>query len=574
MIKKWIFPQVPDPGVIKNLSESIRINPALAALLVQRNIRTYEEAHTFFRPKLSQLHSPWLMKNMEEAVTEVIQALDAKQKILVYGDYDVDGTTSVAMMVSFLRDILSYPQVEFYIPDRYKEGYGISRMGIDFALENNFALMIALDCGTKALEQLKYAHEKGLKTLVCDHHLPAPELPLTDALLNPKQPDCKYPFKELSGCGVGFKLIQAVAERKKILPQRIWPLLDLVAVSTCCDIVPIVGENRILVYHGLNLLNTHPRPGIEWIREKSGSDKKEFSVEDVVFLLGPKINAAGRIMHGSGASDLLLAKEHSETLNDLGKVLYQNNDSRRELDKKITDEALQILKADSAFPQRKTTVVFHPEWHKGVVGIVASRLIETYYKPTIVLTESNGMATGSARTIKGVDIHAAIESCKELLENYGGHTHAAGLTLPLENLEAFKQRFENSVDHTITWDEMVPELELDGILHLHQITSKFYSILKQMAPFGPGNMNPVFASGRVKMDRPGAVMKDVHLRLYLRDAEKESPVFQAVAFKQAHWLPLLEQATDFEVAYSIQENTWKGNTTLQLDIKDIRIAPN
>jgi len=571
MEKKWHIKTHGDTGDIEKLSAAINVNPHVAKLLVQRGIKTYEEAKAFFRPSLQDLHDPFLMKDMNKAIDRITTAITKNERILIYGDYDVDGTTSVALLYSFFREF--YTNLGYYIPDRYSEGYGISFQGIDYAKENNYSLIIALDCGIKAVEEVKYASRKKIDFIVCDHHLPADTIPDAAAILDPKQPGCDYPYKELSGCGVGFKLMEGYARINDVPFENLIPYLDLVAVSTASDIVPITGENRILVYHGLKQLNNNPRTGLRSIMHSAGLDNKKVTVEDIVFRVGPRINAAGRMKSGSKAVDLLIA-EDSKDAGLISGEINNFNLERREEDQKITKEALSMISEDPMQVNRKSTVVYNEEWHKGVIGIVASRLIETYYRPTIVLTESNGFLTGSARSVQGFDLYQALESCSDLLETFGGHMYAAGLTLKKENFEAFSSRFEKIVDARITREQMIPSIDIDDELDLDEITDKFADILNQMEPFGPGNMPPVFVTRNVRDAGAGKVVGNNagHLKLDLIQDGKTTHPFPAIAFNQSHRYELIREGKFFDICYTITENELRGTKTLQLTIKDIKVS--
>ncbi len=503
MQKRWVVKEQGDKEIVTHLSEVLNINESLANLLVQRGISTFEEARYFFRPELSSLHDPFLMTDMDKAVSRIEQAIANKEHILIFGDYDVDGTTAVALLYSFIKNL--YDKVHFYIPDRYLEGYGISLKSIDFAHENKYSLIIALDCGIKAIEKVAYAAEKGIEYIICDHHRPGDNIPDAYAVLDPKREDCEYPYKELSGCGVGFKLVQAYAQKNNIPFNELSQYLDLVVVSIASDIVPIDGENRILAYFGLKQINTSPRPGFEDILkyskinrvEKSLQNKdyifnRELTITDLVFLIGPRINAAGRIESGKDSVKLLICEKDNDYVVKLGEQINNYNLERRELDTQTTIDALEMLSNDPESKSKKSTVVYNPEWHKGVIGIVDSRLTENYYRPTIVLTKSNGLITGSARSVKDFDIYDALDACSEYINDFGGHKYAAGLTIKPENFDAFCKLFDEVVSSTITDEMLIPEIEIDSSINLDKINKKFYKILKQFAPFGPGNMQPVF----------------------------------------------------------------------------------
>lgn len=565
--KRWALKPKGEQALVQSLAKELNISSTLANLLVQRGISSFDEAKTFFRPKLSDLHDPFLMKDMDKAIDRIENALKQNEKIMVYGDYDVDGTTAVALVYSFFKTF--YNDLDYYLPDRYKEGYGISFAGIDHAKANGFTLIIALDCGIKANDKVIYAKERGIDFVICDHHRPGEFLPEASAVLDPKRDDDTYPFKELSGCGIGFKLIQAYAQRHKVPFEQIEVFLDLVAVSTAADIVPIVGENRVLVYHGLQWLNKNPRPGIKAILELA-QVKRELTVNDIVFIIGPRINAAGRIQDARQAVDLLISANAAQALFE-GKNIDEKNSERRSLDLNITEQALQIIQEDSLFAKRKSTVLFHPEWHKGVIGIVASRLTEKYYRPTIILTESNGLATGSARSVKDFDIYNAIESCSDLLEQFGGHMYAAGLTLKLENLEKFSERFEEIVAATIDEKSLIQEIEIDSVLKLTEISTSFFSVLKQFAPFGPGNMSPVFKTENVRDTGLSRIVGNNHLKLNLAEDETTRFGLDGIAFQMGQYYPFISRRIPFDICYTLEENTFNGKTNIQMNVKDIRM---
>lgn len=565
--KRWALKPQGDESLVRELSKQLNISTTLANLLVQRGITSFEEARSFFRPSLENLHDPFLMKDMDKAIDRIETAVQNKEKILVYGDYDVDGTTAVALVYSFLKTF--YENVDYYLPDRYKEGYGISFAGIDYAKENNMTLIIALDCGIKANDKITYAKERGIDFVICDHHRPGEFLPDASAVLDPKREDDFYPFKELSGCGIGFKLIQAYSIRHNIPFSEIERYLDLVAVSTAADIVPIVGENRILVYHGLQWLNRNPRPGIKAILDLA-QVKRELTVNDIVFIIGPRINAAGRIQDARQAVDLLISANAAQALFE-GKNIDEKNSERRSLDLNITEHALRIIQEDSRFAHRKSTVLFHADWHKGVIGIVASRLTEKYYRPTIILTESNGLATGSARSVKDFDIYNAIESCSDLLEQFGGHMYAAGLTLKMENLEKFSERFEEIVAATIDEKSLTQEIEIDSVLKLSEINQGFFNVLKQFAPFGPGNMNPIFRTENVRDTGLSRIVGNNHLKLNLAEDETTRFGFDGIAFQMGQYYPFISRRIPFDVCYTLEENTFNGKTNIQMNLKDLRM---
>lgn len=581
MEKRWVLKINPDNEVVEQLSQSLSINKNLLKLLVQRRVTTYDDAKTFFRPKLENLHDPFLMKDMDKAVDRVILAMDKGEKILIYGDYDVDGTTAVSLVYSFLKDI--YKKMGFYIPDRYSEGYGVSYKGIDYAVENDYKLMITLDCGIKAVAKVAYAKEKGLDIIIGDHHRPGDEIPPAVAVLDPKQSDCNYPFKDLSGCGVGFKLAQAIGIKKGMKKERAFASLDLVAISIAADIVPISGENRILAYYGLKQLNKNPRVGVQSLLKSAGVDEqnnfgiegfftREITISDIVFLLGPRINAAGRIESATDSVKLLISNNlvYAEKL---GKQINELNTTRRDLDTNITQEAIEILNTEIIVNNMKSTVVYREHWHKGVIGIVASRLIEAYYRPTIVLTKSDGLITGSARSIKNFDIYDAIDASSHLLEHFGGHTYAAGLALKPENLDQFIKEFEAYACDKLTEEMLIPEIEIDGELYVGDISSKFYRILRQFAPFGPGNMAPVFVTknvidtGHAKVVGKGEVK---HLKFSVVHPDRTGNPIPAIGFNMGIHLEKVQQGMPFSICYHIDENTWLGTTTLQLRILDMK----
>jgi len=580
--KRWTVKNPGDPEMISSLSQALNISSLLAALLMSKNISTFEEAKKFFRPHINDLHDPFLMKDMDKAVERIEKAISSGEKILIYGDYDVDGTTAVALVYSFLKTV--YDKLDFYLPDRYKEGYGISIAGIDFARENGISLIIALDCGIKSIDKIAYANERNVDFIICDHHRPGDELPAAVAVLDPKRPDCEYPYDELSGCGIGFKLVQAYALKHNIPFSALEKYLDLVAVSTAADIVPITGENRVLVYYGLKRLNENPRHGLEAILKTNNIAKKDFldqstgeltqrynlDVTNLVFVIGPRINAAGRIYDARHAVDLLISDNHSGA-HDSSVLVNKHNDERRELDSTITEHALTLVRENPLFIKRKTTVLFHPEWHKGVIGIVASRLTDKYYRPTIILTESNGLATGSARSVKDFDIYNALESCSDLLEQFGGHMYAAGLTLKLENLDKFIERFEEVVSATIEEKMLTQEVEIDAEIKLTEITPNFFKVLKQFAPFGPGNMNPVFKSEGVRDTGLSRIVGNNHLKLNLAQDETTRYGIDGIAFQMGQYHPFIRRKIPFDICYTLEENTFNGKTSIQLNIKDIKV---
>jgi single-stranded-DNA-specific exonuclease len=554
----------PDEALVQGLVHE-RCPHLAASLLVQRGITDREMAAAFFRPRIDDLHDPFLMADMLKAVERIEQALGDNERIMVYGDYDVDGTTAVALVYSFLAH---YGNVIFYIPDRYTEGYGVSTQGIDHAEREGVSLIITLDCGIKAVDKVRYAAEKGIDMIICDHHRPGDELPAAVAVLDPKRADCPYPFKELSGCGIGFKLMQAFAQRNGIPFAELEPLLDLVAVSTACDIVPVNGENRILTKAGLDRLNNSPRPGLRTMMDMAGV-KRRLDVGDLVFSIGPRINAAGRVEHGRQAVELLLAHDLQQAA-AIGARVDGNNVQRQELDRDITREALEQIAAEPFLRDSWSTVVFSPGWHKGVIGIVASRLIERHYRPTVVLTESNGKAVGSARSVKGFDVYGAIEACSDMLDQFGGHKYAAGLTMPLENVPAFRERFEEVVRATLPPELRVPEELADLPIRIADITDPLVRVLRHMAPYGPANMRPVFLLAGVKDRGRARIVGEDHLKLELVQADAPGRAIDAIAFRMGRHLDLVRSGEVFSVLCTIEENQWNDRTIVQLNIKDIK----
>ncbi|HPK84841.1 MAG TPA: single-stranded-DNA-specific exonuclease RecJ [Bacteroidales bacterium] len=567
MDKRWLLKERGDEHVVTTLATEMGVPVTVAGLMAQRGITTKQQAEEFFNPTLESLHDPFLMKDMNRAVDRITTAISRNEKILVYGDYDVDGTTSVAMLYSFLRE--RHSCLDYYIPDRYHEGYGLSSRGIDYAAGGGCKLIIALDCGIKAVEKVKYARSKGIDIIICDHHLPGEGIPDATAVLDPKQPGCGYPYKEMSGCGVGFKLMQAICMLQGIPFEEIIPYLDLVAVSIGSDIVPMTGENRILAYYGLKQLNESPRLGFQKIIEKA-KIKKPLVIEDVVFRIGPRINAAGRMESGSRAVDLLVSQNSQEAMT-ICDAIDVNNDHRRKKDSEITAEALRMVSDDIRSGNARTTVLFHRGWHKGVIGIVASRLIETYYRPTVILTESkDGYATGSARSVPGYDLYQAIEYCSDLLESFGGHMFAAGLTLKQENLQEFRERFEQYVSETIRDEHLVPSVNIDEEIPLEEVTMEFCRHLEKFQPFGPENTAPVFVSRRVKtLSCQSVGANGIHLKLSFA-RENGEPV-GAIAFGQADMIETFRESGGVvDIAYSVEMNEFRGKRSVQLNIKDIK----
>ena len=560
---RWTLKTAPNEKKVSQLSNDLSVDPILASLLVQRNIDTFKKAKEFFRPSLEDLHDPFLLKDMDRAVSRIEKAIIDNENILIYGDYDVDGTTSVSLVSSYLKTITNH--IATYIPDRYDEGYGISYQGIDFASDNNFSLIIALDCGIKAIEKVSYAKKKNVDFIICDHHKPGDEIPKAFAVLNPKRVDCAYPYKELCGCGVGFKLVQALASRRGQSIEDIQQYLDLVAAAIAADIVPITGENRILTYYGLEVINSNPRNGIKAIIHQI--NKKKLTITDVVFIIAPRINAAGRIKHGNYAVELLTEMNYEAAL-DFAALIEKFNLERKELDKKITHEALQQI--ESANEKEKfSTVVYSENWHKGVIGIVASRLIESFYRPTLVFTKSGNKLAASARSVRGFDVYEALNECSEFIEQFGGHKYAAGLTLDPKNYSAFKNKFEEVVKATIDKKLLIPEITIDLELELSEITPKFFRILQQMGPFGPQNMKPVFKTTSVRDNGYGKTVgaDKSHLKLNIIDgADKKT--YNAIGFGLGNKIKSIKG--DFDIAYSLDENEWKGNTSIQLILKDLK----
>jgi len=558
----WTLKPIPDAKVVSSLQESLGVAPIIATLLAQRGINTFEEAKQFFRPQLSDLNDPFLMKDMDLAVNRLHTAISGNEKVLVYGDYDVDGTTAVSLMYLFLKNKCSH--VEYYIPDRYEEGYGVSYKGIDYAKSNGFTLIVCLDCGIKAVEKVAYAKDQGIDFIICDHHRPGEKLPSAVAVLDPKRMDCNYPFKELCGCGVGFKLAQAYHQYFNLPFEDLIPLLDLVVVSIAADIVPIIDENRVLAFYGLQQLNSNPRIGLKALMTVANR-KEIFNISDVVFGLAPRINAAGRIEHGNKAVELLVQEDFSQA-KVKAEYIDKHNLTRKELDQNITKEALEKI-----VPNAKTTVVFSEKWHKGVVGIVASRLIETHYRPTIVLTESHGKLTGSARSVSGFDVYNAIDSCSNLLEQFGGHKYAAGLTLKKENLEAFIKQFEQVVSETITSEMLTPKISIDLEMSIADINKKTFRIIEQMAPFGPANSRPVFMVKGMIDNGTGRLIgqEKNHLKLALTDSDN-SKTLDGIGFGMSDSFPMVQDKQSFDVCFVMDLNEWNGTTNLQLRIKDLR----
>ena len=564
MLKRWIYKAIASPEEIDRLSSSININPHLSAVLLQRGIDDFESARKFFRPSPDQLHDPFLMTDMKPAVERIHSAVLNREKILVFGDYDVDGTTAVALVFSYIKSF--YADCDFYIPDRYAEGYGVSEAGVIWAEQNGFTLIIALDLGIKASEMVLLAGSKGIDFIICDHHLPGAHIPQAVAVLDPKREDCQYPFSELSGCGLGFKLVQAYSRRYRN-EEEVYQYLDLVAVSIASDIVPIIGENRVLAHLGLKKLNENPLPGLKALKEIAGI-KGELDISGVVFTLGPRINAAGRVAHAKGAVELLISKSEEEA-NALAQKIDTKNDLRREFDLNITEEAIAMIEGSDRLLNAKSTVLFKNTWHKGVIGIVAARCVEKYYRPTVILTESNDKITGSARSVHGFDLYGAISQCGDLLEKFGGHKYAAGLTLDRSNLEAFQERFEQIVSSSLTEEMQSPVVDIDVPIRLDSINSKFNGVMKQMAPFGPENPKPVFEAKNIFVFNSLSSFKEKHLR-FLAGQEGNENVFSTVGFDMMGYYDRISNGDIFRMAFTLEENTFNGHTSLQLRIKDIK----
>ena len=567
--RKWTVHEPGDPEKVGRLATELGVDRVLAELLVQRGVETFEQARSFFRPSLDDLHDPFLMKDMDKAVERLHEAIVKGQKILVYGDYDVDGTTAVALVYSFVRRFSK--RVEYYIPDRYDEGYGLSYKGLDWASDNGIDLLITLDCGIKAIEKVEYARSKGIDVIICDHHLPEDELPGAVAVLDPKREDDHYPFDDLCGCGVGFKFVQGYSLKYNIDFETLEPLLDLQVVSIASDLVSMVGENRVLAHFGLKRLNENPRKGLLAMINLAKLEPGHVTIDDIVFKIGPRINAAGRMESGRLAVELLTAMDDRSAF-QIGEKINDNNNERKNIDREITQEALEMVANGTALETENVTIVYNPTWNKGVVGIVASRLVEAYYKPTVVLTKSNGFVTGSARSVQGFDLYASIESCADLLENFGGHMYAAGLTMKEENLDEFCRRMDSFVKGNITREERTPVVEIDARLDFSQITPKFTRILKQFQPFGPGNANPVFLTEDVYDAGNGRKVGagGVHLKLDLMQESQPYRQIAAIGFNMADYYDHIKAGNPIDICYSIVENFYRGSSTVQLRLKDIR----
>lgn len=555
---------------VNELQQSLKVSPVVCKILVQRGMETFEKAKNYFRPQLARLHDPWLMKDMRKAVSRIFDAFSKKEKILVFGDYDVDGTTAVACMYQFLQKIYTPSLVEFYIPHRYREGYGVSKMGIDFAKENGFTLIISLDCGIKSVELIQYAKEMGLDFIVCDHHLPEEQLPPAIAILNPKQKDCEYPYKELCGCGVGFKLITALAQELQLPEEDYYCYLDLVATAIAADIVPVTGENRVLAFYGIKRVNENPCNGIKALIELSGMKKSILHITNLVFVIAPRVNAAGRMDDARKAVLMFIEKDYNKAF-EYAAMLHSDNTDRKEADSSITEEALAIIEQDIILVNRKSTVVFQPHWHKGVVGIVASRLIEKYYRPTVVLTKSGELVAGSARSVAGFNLYEAIYACREHLLGYGGHFAAAGMTLLPDQVAPFTQKFEEVISATIAAHLLIPEIIIDAEINFSDLNQALYNIITQMEPFGPENMRPVFIVRKVMDNGWSKIVKEEHVKFSL---QQNKIVFSGIGFGMADKFHLLQLKHPLDVVFTLDENEWNGNKTLQLKVIDCMLSEN
>ncbi|XZF12838.1 single-stranded-DNA-specific exonuclease RecJ [Chitinophagaceae bacterium MMS25-I14] len=563
--KRWTLKHA-DDAIVQQLRKDLpNVNPAICKLLSVRNVHDFNSAKDFFRPELSHLHDPFLMKDMRKAVTRITEAIEWHERIMVYGDYDVDGTTAVAVVYDFLKSQYK-GDLTYYIPHRYREGYGVSKQGIDYAHANGYHLIITLDCGIKSAELIAYAQSLGIDVIVCDHHLPDHNLPPALAILNPKQSDCKYPYKELSGCGIGFKLISALAMEWKLPPESAYEYLDLVATSIAADIVPIDGENRVLAFYGMQKVNENPSLAIKTLKETSGTNRP-LHIADLVFVIGPRVNAAGRMDDAKKAVELFIERDE-EKIQELAAGLHSDNFERKEIDKSITQEALNLIHGDAAMIQRKSTVLYQPHWHKGVVGIVASRLIDHYYRPTIILTESNGKVTGSARSVTGFNIYEAIHECRDLLENYGGHFYAAGMTMHPDVVAAFAEKFEEVVSQTISPELLIPEIQIDAEIRLSDIKQPFYNIIRQFEPFGPSNLRPVFLTRNVYDFRGNSrIVKEQHIKFVVHQHSGET--IDGIGFGLFEKYETIIRGP-FDMVYTLDENEFNGQTKLQIKVLDIR----
>jgi single-stranded-DNA-specific exonuclease len=569
MNRNWVIKATGNEETITSLASELGIDRPLAQLLIQRNIHTYKEAKDFFRPDLANLHDPFLMKNMDVAIQRIQEAIQEGEKVMIYGDYDVDGTTAVALVYSYFKD--HFKDIDYYIPDRYDEGYGISVKGIDYAAQGGFSLIIALDCGIKAVDKVDYASKKGVDFIICDHHNPGDQIPNAVAVIDAKQEGCPYPYKELSGCGVGLKLVQAFGIKTGLDANKAYEYLDLVVVSIASDIVPITGENRIMAHFGLKKLNDDPSIGMKAIKEVAGIDRKGITIEDIVFKIGPRINAAGRMESGKKSVDLLVCEKRTDA-HIISKKINVFNLDRRSIDTEITRQAIDMIQGDESLKEKNSTVLYNPDWHKGVIGIVASRLLDHFYKPTVILTKSNGLVTGSARSVSGFDLYKAIESCSDLLVNFGGHKYAAGLTMKVQNLPKFRERFELIVCETIDPEQLIPVVEIDTELQLTDITDKFFRILKQFEPFGPENISPVFLSENVVDNGYSRTVgaNGEHLKLTLIQEENPFKVFPAIGFHQGSYFGKINKGAPFDICYQLMENEFRGRVNLQINLLDMK----
>ncbi|MCP4312177.1 MAG: single-stranded-DNA-specific exonuclease RecJ [Bacteroidetes bacterium] len=569
MEKNWVIKEQGEEELIASLSKELTLDKPLTQLLIQRGVTSFKEAKAFFRPDLKDLHDPFLMKDMDRAIERIHDAIHSGEKVMIYGDYDVDGTTAVSLVYSFFKDY--FKTIEYYIPDRYEEGYGISHKGIDLAAQGGISLIIALDCGIKAVDKIEYAREKGIEFIICDHHNPGDAIPDAAAVLDPKQDGCSYPYKELSGCGVGFKLIQAFGINAGLPGELVYDYLDLVVVSIASDIVPITGENRIMAHHGLKKLNEKPSIGLRAICDVAGMESDGIDIEDIVFKIGPRINAAGRMESGRKSVDLLVCEKRKDAKVISAKINTFNVD-RRSIDTEITKQAIEMIQSNVKLQEKSSTVLYNPVWHKGVIGIVASRLMDHFYKPTVILTRSNGFATGSARSVNGFDLYQAVESCSDLLENFGGHKYAAGLTMKVEKVQEFTERFEKIVTETIDPEKLIPVLEIDTELPLKQINEKFFRILKQFRPFGPENNIPIFLMENVEDSGDGRRVgaNNEHLKLGLIQEESAFIPMPAIAFHQGKCLDTISQRKAFDICFHLMENEFRGRVNLQIHILDIK----
>lgn len=568
MEKQWRIAEQINVQIAGDLQMQLNVNRIVAQLLKQRQINSYSEAKSFFRPDLKQLHDPFLMKGMHLAIERIQAAILKNECVMIYGDYDVDGTTAVSIVYSFFKQYIE--KISYYIPDRYKEGYGISLKGIDYAKQNNISLIIALDCGIKANDKIEYANKNGIDFIICDHHLPGNILPDAYSILDQKQLDCNYPYKELSGAGIGFKLIQAYSIIEGLRPDECYQYLDLVATSIAADVVPITGENRIMAHYGLEIINNSPRPGIKALLNLN-DQKNPVNISTLVFTLAPRINAAGRIEHGSKSVELLSCEDDSLAF-EYAKAINETNTQRKDIDSETTQEALAILENDPLSLLKKTTVLFNNKWHKGIVGIVASRLIEKYYRPTIILTESDGKISGSARSVKDFDVYNAIEKCSDLLEQFGGHKYAAGLTLNKENIKPFQIKFEKIVSESITEDQLIPKIEIDTEIEFHEINDKLLRIIKQFAPHGPENMTPVLLSKQVYETGWGKVFGKNHLKLELFQKSNPNIRFNAIAYNKGDFIHFFQRKVPMDIVFKIQENEFNGIKTIQLVVEDFKVS--